>query len=85
MRRWRIPLASLFARSRREEFLAQYVVRECLRGRALADVLEDRYVLNRSTKEERARVVERPEVIKAIGDNVAAEMRAVQSDSRSVR
>jgi hypothetical protein len=76
MPRLRNPLASLFARPRREEYLARYVVRECSRGRAFADVLEDRYVLNRSTKEERARLLERPEVIEAIGKNLAEEMQA---------
>jgi hypothetical protein len=74
--RWRSPLAALFARSRREEYLVQYVVRECSHGRVFAEVLEDRYVLNRSTKEERARLLERREVIEAIGANVIAEMRA---------
>jgi hypothetical protein len=76
MPRLRNPLAALFARPRREEYLAQYVIRECSRGRALAEVLEDRYVLNRSTSEERARLLERPDVVAAIGKNVIAEMRA---------
>jgi hypothetical protein len=76
MRDWRNPLAALFARPRREEYLAQYVIRECSRGRALADVLMDRYVLNRSTAEERARLLERPDVVAAIGTSVIAELRA---------
>jgi hypothetical protein len=78
MPRWRNPLAALFSRSRREEYLAQYVLRECARGTALADVLNDRYVLNRSTKEERARLLERPDVVAAIGKHVIAEIRAGQ-------
>jgi hypothetical protein len=75
--RWRNPLAALFSRPQQEEFLAQYVIREHARGRALADVLEDRYVVNRSTAAERARLLERPEVIEAIGKHAIAEMRAM--------
>jgi hypothetical protein len=76
MSRWRNPLAFLFERTRREDYLAQYVVRECSRGRPLTEVLEDPYVVNRSSKEERARLLERPDVIRAIGDHVIAEMRS---------
>lgn len=77
MPRWRNPFASLVSRPRREEYLAQYVLRECSRGRALADVLDDPYVRNRSTPEERARLLERPDVIAAIGTHVIEEMQAV--------
>jgi hypothetical protein len=75
MTKWRNPLRSLFATRRREDYLAQYVIRECSRGRRLADVLEDRYVVNRSTREQRARLLERPEVVAAIGQHVIADMR----------
>lgn len=77
MPRRRSPLAFLFARSRREDYLARYVIREHSRGRALRDVLQDSYVLNRSTSEERARLLERPDVIEAVG-NAIAEMRAMR-------
>ena len=55
--------------SRREEFLARYVLREHGRGRPLEDILADPYVRNRSTPEERARLLERPDVVAALGDN----------------
>lgn len=71
----RNPFAFLFAGSRREEFLAQYVVREYGRGRSLREVLEDPYVRNRSTSEERARLLERPELVAAIGDQALEELR----------
>jgi hypothetical protein len=45
-------------------------------GRALSEVLGDPYVVNRSTTEERARLLERPDVVEAIGKHVLAEMRA---------
>jgi hypothetical protein len=47
----------LFQRSSAEERIAAYVIRE------------DRYVQNRLTPEQRARLLDRPEVIKAIGND----------------
>jgi hypothetical protein len=65
----------LFPRSRREEYLAQYVIREHERGRVLEDVLADPYVVNRSTPEQRARLLERPDVVEAIGDHTVEAMK----------
>jgi hypothetical protein len=58
----------LFQRSSGEERVAAYVIREHDRGRDLAEILEDRYVQNRLTPDQRARLLDRPEVIKAIGN-----------------
>jgi hypothetical protein len=66
-RRFENPLASLFGRSRREEYLAQYVLREHARGRHLEEILNDSYVRNRATDLERARLLDRPEVVAAVG------------------
>ena len=71
----RNPLTFLFARSRREEYLARYVLREHGRGRSLADVLDDAYVRNRYTQQERGRLLERPELVAAIGKETLAELR----------
>ena len=50
----------LFQRSAGEERVAQYVVREHDRGRALSEILEDRYVVNRlQSPEQRARLLDR--------------------------
>ena len=57
----------LFQRSSAEERLAAYVIREHERGRDLAEILEDNYVQNRLTPSQRARLLDRPEVIKALG------------------
>ena len=65
----------LFVRSRRDQYLVQYVLREYTRGRSLQEVLEDPYVRNRSTPEERARLLERPEVVAAIGEQAVADLR----------
>jgi hypothetical protein len=57
----------LFQRSSAEERIAAYVIREHDRGRDLAEILEDRYVQNRLTPAQRARLLDRPEVVKAVG------------------
>lgn len=72
-------LGFLFASSRREEYVAQYVLREYARGRSLKEVLDDAYVQNRSTPAERARMLERPEVVAAIGEQAVADLRDVVS------
>jgi hypothetical protein len=74
----RNPFSFLFARSAAEDRLAAYVIREHRRGRALAEILEDPYVRNRATEEQRKRVLQRPDVIHAVGENVAAEHLAAE-------
>ena len=56
--------------------MATYVIREHERGRALAEIMEDKYVQNRLTPEQRRRLLDRPEVIRAIGQG---EREAVQA------
>ena len=68
----RSPFAFLFARPQKEQLIAEYVVREHHRGRSLNDILEDPYVTNRCTPEQVRRVLERPEVIHSIGDDIVA-------------
>jgi hypothetical protein len=61
----------LFQRSSGEERVAQYVIREHDRGRSLEEILEDKYVVNRLTSpEQRARLLDRPEIIQAIGGDM---------------
>jgi hypothetical protein len=66
----------LFQRSSAEERVAAYVIREHDRGRDLAEILEDRYVQNRLGPDQRSRLLDRPEVIKAIGNDTIASARA---------
>ncbi|MEP6893116.1 MAG: hypothetical protein ABI927_04975 [Gaiellaceae bacterium] len=61
----------LGARSTQEERCAAYVVREHDRGRTLQDILDDPYVRNRLAPNEIARLLDRPDVLKAIGDDMA--------------
>ena len=50
--------------------MAQYVIREHREGRSLADILDDPYVKNRCTPQEIARLLDRPELIHAIGEDM---------------
>ena len=63
----RNPFSFLFARSSAEDRVAAYIIREHERGRRLSEILEDPYVRNRTTESERARLLDRPEVIDALG------------------
>jgi hypothetical protein len=56
----------------KEDALAAYIVREHRQGRSLEDILDDAYLKNRSTDEQRLRLLERPEVIRAVGEHTAA-------------
>ena len=67
----RSPFSFLFTRPQKEELVAEYVVREHHRGRTLAEILDDPYVTNRCTPEQVRRVLERPEVIHAVGDDTS--------------
>ena len=67
----------LFQRSAGEERVAQYVIREHDRGRPLAEIMEDRYVLNRlESPEKRARLLDRPEIVQAVGGDMAEAAKA---------
>jgi hypothetical protein len=66
---FRNPFASLFSRSSREDQLAAYVIREHKLGRTLEQIFNDPYLKNRSRELERRRLLERPDVIRAIGEH----------------
>jgi hypothetical protein len=51
--------------------LAAYVIREHRVGRPLEEILEDPYLKNRATDEQRLRLLERPDLIRAVGEDVA--------------
>jgi hypothetical protein len=65
----------LSSRSQSEERVTQYLLREHHRGRAVAEILEDPYVTNRLNPEQVKRILDRPEVIHALGNDVVAEAR----------
>jgi hypothetical protein len=72
------PWGFLFARSRKEDLVAEHVIREHRRGRGLNEILKDAYVTNRLPPDKVDRVLERPEVIKAVGEDLIKAQRAAR-------
>jgi hypothetical protein len=66
----------LFQRSSSEERVATYVIREHQRGRSVHEILQDRYVTNRLSPEQISRLLERPEVLQALGQDTIESARA---------
>ena len=66
----------LSSRSQSEERVAQYVIREHHRGRPLHDVLEDHYVTNRLSEEQIRRLLDRPDVLHALGESLVNETKS---------
>jgi hypothetical protein len=71
----RSPFSFLFTRSSTEDRVAAYVIREHSRGRGLSEILDDRYVQNRLTVEQQRRLLDRPEVVHALGDDAVEQTR----------
>jgi hypothetical protein len=71
-----------FATSRRERFLARYVLREHERGRPISEILDDPYLRNWSTPEDRARLLEVPAVVAALGESALGELRRAVARQR---
>jgi hypothetical protein len=56
----------------KEDAFAAYIIREHRSGRSLEDILDDAYLKNRTTEEQRLRLLESPEVIRSVGEDTAA-------------
>ena len=54
-----------------EERVVEYVIREVHNGRKLTDALKDPYVKNRLNEEKLAHVLENPEVVSALEEQIA--------------
>ena len=78
----RNPFSFLFTRSTAEEQVVSYLTREHRRGRAVADIFTDRYVQNRLTHEQQARLLDRPELVRVLGEHDVAQAREVFSRPR---
>jgi hypothetical protein len=63
----------LSSRTQSEERIAQYVIREHNRGRPVREILEDHYVTNRLSAEQVKRLLDRPDVLHALGENLVNE------------
>jgi hypothetical protein len=66
------PLALVFTPSRKEAACADHLIREHHRGRALADIMQDAYITNRLSPEQAQRLLDRPEVLHAFGEDMIA-------------
>jgi hypothetical protein len=60
----------------RDDALIAYIVREHAQGRPLEDVLDDPYLKNRTSEDQRARLLDAPEIIRAVGEHTAAVARS---------
>jgi hypothetical protein len=65
----------VFAQSSREERVAAYLLREHARGRRASEILEDPYVRNRLSPDQQGRLLERPEIVHALGEHDLADAR----------
>jgi hypothetical protein len=74
--RRRNPFKGLFATTNREQYLERYVLREHQKGRPLIEIFEDPYVRAWSSPEQRARLLERPHIVTAIGEQTIADLQA---------
>jgi hypothetical protein len=62
--------------SQKEERVAQYMIREHHRGRTLAEIVSDHYVTNRLSPEQIRRLLDRDDVIRAIGADTIASIKS---------
>jgi hypothetical protein len=69
-------LSLFFPRSRKMDVMAEYVIREHHGGRSLADILEDPHVRNNLTPGQADRLLDRPDVVHAIGEDIVAAQRS---------
>ena len=63
-------LQSFFSRPQGEELAAEHVIREHHGGRPLDEILRDDYVTNRCSKQQIARLLDRPEIVHAVGEDM---------------
>ena len=55
-----------------EERVVEYVIREVRNGRKLTAVLNDPYVKNRLSEDKLARILENPEIVSALEEEIAS-------------
>jgi hypothetical protein len=64
----RNPFSFLFTSTSKEEQVIAYLTREHARGRRASEILQDRYIQNRLSPQQQARLLDRPEVVRALGE-----------------
>ena len=68
--------AFLFTRGKKDELIAEYVIREHHRGRPLAEILKDPHIVNNYSQEELRQLLDEPALIHAVGEDVIAAQRS---------
>jgi hypothetical protein len=69
---FRGPLGFLTSRSQKEVLVAEYVIREHHSGRALGEILQDAYITNRLSPDQVKRLLDRPDILHAVGEDMVA-------------
>ena len=64
----RNPFSFFFTKSSTEEVVVSYLLREHGSGRRVEEILQDAYVQNRLSVEQQQRMLMRPDVIHALGE-----------------
>lgn len=64
------PLTALAPDTQAEELAAEHIIREHHPGRSLAEILTDEAVTRRCSETQIARLLDRPEVIRAVGEDL---------------
>jgi hypothetical protein len=67
------PLTFLFSRRQSEELAAEHVIREHHIGRVLSDILHDPYITDRCGSAEIRRLLDHPEIVRAVAEDVRHE------------
>jgi hypothetical protein len=78
---FRNPFAFLLERSSQEDRLAAYVIREHNRGRPLAEILQDRYIVNRTSPSQLQRLLDNPDLVRALGNDTIEAVRMTMSST----
>ena len=58
----------LFAATSMEDQVIAYLTREHARGRRVSEILQDRYIQNRLSPQQQNRLLDRPELVRALGE-----------------
>jgi hypothetical protein len=74
-------IRNLFSSEEPLDRLATYVIREHERGRTLAEIMDDPYIRNRTNEQQRARLLDNPAIVQAIGRDVVESTRATLESS----
>jgi hypothetical protein len=53
--------------------VAAYVIREHGQGRDMDEIMDDPYIKNRATETQRRQLLERPDVIRAVGESLQSD------------